>query len=189
MKMSREDSEPAPEKFYDSWIKRDEAIYLAQNRREAQKLKQFFAKKLEHDEDIENDEFRLQIHIDFNLEILRFCLHADFSAEQTSTFLSVLNTVFRESLKKKMTTDHSYETLEKIVDQYLYQSPPFTQKIFSHADKSRILGFVGQLYKFFQMYEISMTKFVDFNIVTQDCFAPLPREEELDTGHEMSTRE
>ena len=189
MKISREDSETVQEKFYDSWIRRDEAIYLVQSQKDPQKLKQFFAKKLENNEDIENDEFRLQINIDFNLEILRFCLQSDFSAEQISTFLSILNSVFRESLKKKMTTDHSYETLEKMVDHYLFQSPPFTLKLFSHDDKSRILAFVGQLYKFFQMYEISMTKFVDFNIITQDLFVPLPREEELDTGHEMSTRE
>ena len=175
------------EAFYDSWIKRDEAIFLSQNRHQAEVLREFFVEKLKNDEEIENDEFRLQIHIDFNLEVLRFCLNSGFSAEQTSTFLSILNTVFRESLKRKMTTDLSYETLEKIIAQYLFQTPPFSVKIFGHQDRSNILTFVGQLYKFFQMYEISMTKFIDFNIITQELYLPFPREEELDTGHEIGT--
>src|SRR3990167_3715593 len=89
--------------YYNTWIRRDEAIYLAKHRHQAQSLEAFFRKKLAGDEDIENDEFRMQIHVNFNLEILRFCLNAEFTAEQTSTFLAVLNSVFRDSLKKKLT--------------------------------------------------------------------------------------
>lgn len=174
------------EPYYNTWIKRDEAIFLIKNRYQAQSLETFFRKKLAGDEDIENDEFRMQIHVNFNLEILRFCLNTEFTAEQISTFLAVLNSVFRDSLKKKLTTDTSFENLEKILNLYTNQSPPFSNQIFTQSDKQKALGFVTQLYKFFQMYEISMTKFVDFNIVTQEFFPASPKEHELDTGVALS---
>lgn len=80
----------------------------------------FFTQKLHGDKDIENDSFKLQIHIDFNLEVLRFCCHGGFSAEQTSTFISIINTNLRDSLKRKLSTDTSYDNLEEIVKKYLY---------------------------------------------------------------------
>jgi hypothetical protein len=188
MRDNQDDQADLPTQFYDSWIKRDDAIYLMKNKGNSKNLSEFFRNKLAHDEDIENDEFRMQIHIDFNLEVLRFCLNNQFSAEQISTFISIINFVFRDSLKKKHTTDYSYEKLENIIDQYLYQTPPFSLGIFNEEDKRKMLSFVAHLYKFFQMYEISMTKFIDFNIITHEFFTPLPKTEELDHGHELGSR-
>ena len=92
-------------------------------------------KKLHGDKDIENDAFKLQIHIDFNLEVLRFCHQGGFSAEQTATFVSIINANLRDSLKRKLSTDTSYDNLEEIVKKYLYQSPPYSLGIFSKTNQ------------------------------------------------------
>lgn len=171
--------------YYDSWVSREDAIHLIKNKESQDKLKEFFIKKLTDEEDIEGDPFRLQIHIDFNMEVLRFCFSSDFTAEQTSTTISIINHVFRESLKQKLTTDSSYENLENAIDIYLHDSPPYTMRLFSAADKNKILVFSSHLYKFFQMYEISMTKFVDFNIITQELYVPFPADEPIQHGKEL----
>lgn len=173
--------------YYDTWIKRTEAIYLLRHRYNIEELKNFFVEKLSNDGDIENDEFKLQIHIDFNLETLRFCLNSNFSAEQTSTFISIINSVFRDSLKKKQTTDASYERLESIFNGYLHQTPPFSMGFFSQSEINAIFGFVTHLFKFFQMYEISMTKFVDFNVYSMEYFPEPIIEEDLALGEEIQS--
>ena len=174
--------------YYDSWTTREEAIHLILNRDNQGTLKDFFIAKLKDEEDIEGDSFRLQIHIDFNMEVLRFCFTSHFTAEQTSATLSTINHIFRESLKQKLTTDSSYENLETAISQYLHNSPPFTKRLFSAIDKNKMLVFSSHLYKFFQMYEISMTKFVDFNIITQELFVPFPVDEAILSGKELGRK-
>ena len=173
--------------FYDSWVSRDEAIYLAQHRNDTPALKDFLVKKLANEEEVDGDEFRLQIHIDFNLEVFRFCIQAKFTAEQTSTLMSIIHHVFRDSLKNRLPTETSFEKLQECLHLYLRDNPPFMRQVFNAEERIQVQRFACQLYKFFMMYEMSMTKFIDFNIITQEYYVPLPAEEHLEAGRELGS--
>jgi hypothetical protein len=86
------------------------------------------------------------------------------------------------SLQKKLTAADSYEKLEKILDRHTKQAPPYSLLIFSEAQKQKILNHSHNIYKFFLMYEISLTKFVDYNILTHEPFQKMHREPKMETG-------
>lgn len=179
-----EDSREKPE-FYDSWISRDEAVFLALHRDNEQALKAFLNEKLANEEEVEGDEFRLQIHIDFHLETFRFCVQVGFTAEQTSTLMSIIRQVFRDSLKNRLPTETSFEKLQECLHMYLRDTPPFMRQVFSASECAQVQRFACHLYKFFMMYEMSMTKFIDFNILTHEPLSYLPADEPLESGREL----
>lgn len=171
--------------FYDSWISRDEAVFLALHKDNIQALKTFLTEKLANEEEVEGDEFRLQIHIDFNLEVFRFCVQSGFTAEQVSALMSIIRHVFRDSLKNRLPTETSFEKLQECLQLYLRDNPPFMTQIFTAPECAKVQRFACHLYKFFMMYEMSMTKFIDFNILTHEPLAFLPLDEPLEIGREL----
>lgn len=171
--------------FYNSWITREDAIAMLMSQNDAATLKAILVKKLANEEEIDGDDFRLQIHIDFNLEVFRFCVQSSFSAEQTSTLMSIIRYIFKDSLKHRLPTETSFEKLQECLHAYLRDNPPFMQRVFDQRECAQVQRFACQLYKFFMMYEMSMTKFIDFNIITHEPLAALPPDEPLEAGREL----
>jgi hypothetical protein len=172
--------------YLDGTISRADAIALMQCAGNEPLVRKLLAARLAIEEDIRRDEQRLNILLDLNQENVRFCLQQQFSAEQLSTFLNVVNEVFRQSLKRKLTPADSYEHIERIFNAHVQQAPPYSLGVFSEAEKVKVFEYAGQLYKFFLMYEISLTKFIDYNIITQEFCNSGPREEDLNGCPELS---
>jgi hypothetical protein len=172
--------------YFNGMISRQDAIEIMQNKANEQSVRKLLSSRLNIEEDIRRDEQRLNILLDLNQENIRFCLQNDFSAEQLSTFLNIVNDVFRQSLKKKLTPADSYEHIERCFNLHLQQAPPYSLGVFSEAEKLKVFSYTGQLYKFFLMYEISLTKFIDYNIITQEFANTGLREEDLNGGLELS---
>jgi len=55
------------------------------------------------------DDFRQEIMFDYNIDNLRFCQEKEFSAEQISTYMSIINFILTTSLKRKLTASDSYD--------------------------------------------------------------------------------
>ena len=173
--------------FFDKWFKRLDCIELLRNKDNLdflkEKIRQIRQKYLteekvknkelddeEEEDETEKDEMKTEIHVDFNIENLRFCFNRNYSAEKISTFMSIINYVFLISLQKKLTSNVSFEKLENILNKHTRQAPPYAIYVFNEKEKQEILDHVSNFYKFFLMYEISLTKFVDYNIITLDKF-------------------
>ena len=156
--------------FYNTWLTRKDAIRLLKHKETTENLRIIIIEVLSRKAAIDLGDFKSEILIEFSLENLRFCFQKNYCAEQISTFMSIINFVFNVSLKKKMTASDSFEKLEDILARHIKQVPPFSIKIFSLEEKEDILEHVQAIYKFFLMYEISLTKFVDYNIFTVEPF-------------------
>lgn len=49
--------------------------------------------------------------------------------------MSIINYVFNESLKRKLTASDSFEKLEEILNRHTKQAPPYAIKIFDEIAK------------------------------------------------------
>ena len=96
--------------------------------------------------------------------------------------MSIINFIFTFSLKRKLTPNDSFEILEQLVTRHCHQSPPYAEYLFNEKEKSEILLHVRNLYKFFLMYEISLTKFIDYNIISVQPFVPFVPVTDLKEG-------
>lgn len=132
------------------------------------------------------DEFRKEIIFDYNIYNLRFCQEKNFSAEQVSTYMSIINFILVNSLKRKLSQNDSYEILEKLVSRHAHQCPPYAEYFFTDKDKVAILKNVRNLYKYYLMYEICLTKFTDYNIISVSPFTGLIPEMDLKEGSAYS---
>lgn len=152
---------------------------MIKNYNSISELKKILAKVLK----LENmDEFRKEIIFDYNIYNLRFCQEKSFSAEQVSTYMSIINFILTNSLKRKLSQNDSYEILEKLVSRHAHQCPPYAEYFFTDKDKVAILKHVRNLYKYYLMYEICLTKFTDYNIISVAPFTGLVPEIDLKEG-------
>lgn len=180
-------SKGEPYIFYDQWLTRDHAIELLKNKSNIETLRDLITIVLHTKQPgFSMNDFKGEILIEFNLENLRFCFHNNFCAEQISTFMSIINFVFTVSLSKKFTASDSFEKLEEILDRHTKQVPPYAIKIFNDEEKEKVLEHSRGIYKFFLMYEISLTKFVDYNIFTIEPFTNFPDLKPLEEGDFVS---
>lgn len=156
--------------FYDTIVKRLDSQTLIKNYDSISTLKQILARVLK----LEGmDEFRKEIIFDYNIYNLRFCQEKNFSAEQVSTYMSIINFILVNSLKRKLSQNDSYEILEKLVSRHAHQCPPYAEYFFTDKEKVAILKHVRNLYKYYLMYEICLTKFTDYNIISVAPFTGL----------------
>ena len=61
--------------------------------------------------------------------------------------------------------------------------------MFNSEEKDSILDHAKNIYKYFLMYEISLTKFIDYNIFTIDPFIDVYQHTELSKGVEIHKEE
>lgn len=156
--------------FFDTWLKRSEAIEVLRSKNQQIKLEEIIRTVMKRSDQDEEDDFKRRIQMDFHLDNFRFCFSNNFSAEQISTFISIVHYVFYLSLEKKLAASDSFDRITKIVSRHTSQVPPFAVAMFSESEKEAIFVHVRGIYKFFLMYEISLTTFIDYNIHTLDPF-------------------
>lgn len=157
---------PADQCFYNTRLTRKHALQLnelIQNKTEfCNYCSEAF--KLDHYEPV-----RREIYLDFLYNLYKYCYDLSFSAEKLSTALSIAIYVFNESLEKKMGSTDSYELLEKILKRHISQREPFSYGFFTQEEKKQLLKFLrDSFYRHYVLYEIAMTKFVDYTLQMVD---------------------
>ena len=116
-----------------------------------------------------------EVFSDFLREQVRFSIKMNFSIEQVSTFLSICLFFFGRGLHKVETEEKQTELLlAQILERHAIHCPPFAEQIFQREHLERILKQLMTIRRNSLLYEMTLTKYVDFNILTKQNMPSLP---------------
>ena len=162
--------------FHDTYLKRKHVLQLNEKLSDPAAFNELITSLLH----LEVHEVkRREIYLDFLQNMYRYCHGLGFSAEKQSTAMSIAIFIFTESLEKKMTSTDSYDLLEKIFSRHISQREPYNYGFFTNEERKLLLKALrDSFYRHYVLYEIAMTKFVDYTVQMADhnpkAFPKLP---------------
>lgn len=166
--------------FYNTTFPREKVLSLIDKASNPQAFRAYISETIikSDKKDPKYNEFREEIYLKIIGNAFKLGHSLQFSIEKFSALFSILDFVFNESLDQKMSSLDSYAMLKKIISRHLYQCEPYSIGIFNEKEHQEILKFMrDDFFRYFSLYEISLTKFVDYNIFTSS-----PEEEDWPVG-------
>lgn len=102
--------------------------------------------------------FRMEILADMHYHNYSFCTSRDFSAEKTSTLLSLMKLVLQEAISKRLAVDDAFEVFKDWLLKHSVERPPWSVGIFTFDDVKAIMDYVHNT--FFRHYRLYMHVFM-----------------------------
>jgi len=102
--------------------------------------------------------FRMEILSDMHYHNYSFCVSRAFSAEKTSTLLSLMKLVLQEAISKRLTVDDAFEVFKEWLLKHSVERPPWSVGIFTFDDIKAIMDYVHNT--FFRHYRLYMHVFM-----------------------------
>jgi len=174
--------------FYNTIYSREKVLLLIEKANNPSEFRSYISTNIikANRNDPKFNEFREEIYLDIIGNVYKLGLKLRFCIEKFSTLFSIIDFVFNENLDQKMTTNDGYEMIKKILSRHLYQCEPYSIGIFTEKEYQEILKFMrDDFFRYFSLYEVSLTKFIDYNIFTQKPLEedwPIGACESLDQG-------
>lgn len=107
------------------------------------------------------------LKLDFEYINYDFCKQNQFSNEQTSTCLAILDHIFTQMLDCQLKPEHGLKMLREILSDHTSQRPPFSIYIFSQAEVQAIVDFsLGSFLRHFYLYEYAFKPRVELVLRT-----------------------
>ena len=166
--------------FYNTTYSREKVLLLIDKAKTPKEFRSYISTNIlkTNRNDHKFNEFREEIYMDIIGHVYKLGLKLGFCIEKFSTLFSIIDFIFNENLDQKMTANDGYEMLKKILLRHLDQCEPYSIGIFSEMEYKEILMFMrDDFFRYFSLYEVCLTKFIDYNIFTQK-----PMEEEWPIG-------
>jgi len=105
--------------------------------------------KIDHDE----ESFPYEIAADFHLHNYNFSVKHELNVPKTSTFLSLMRTLYVESLALGLSSTEAYELFKHLLLKHACQRPPFSTGIFDMEDVKRITDYaLDTFFRHYKMY-------------------------------------
>ncbi len=174
--------------FYNTTFSREKVLILIDKANNFPEFRSYISTNIIKAEksDPKFNDLREEIYLDMMGNVYKVGLKLKFCIEKFSTLFSIIDFVFNESLDQKMSPTDGYETLKKILKNHLYQCEPYSIGIFTEKEYQEILKFMrDDFFRYFSLYEINLTKFIDYNIFTENQMEedwPIGCYEGLDNG-------
>mmetsp|Transcript_33296 Transcript_33296/g.69651 ORF Transcript_33296/g.69651 Transcript_33296/m.69651 type:complete len:270 (-) Transcript_33296:51-860(-) len=124
------------------------------------------------------DGFRMEIIADMHYHNYSFCTSQNFSAEKTSTFLSLMKLVLQEAISKRHTVDDAFEVFKQWLLKHSVERPPWSVGVFTFDDIKAIMDYAHNT--FFRHYRLYTHVFMThcdmiFHVdELRGCIAPPP---------------
>lgn len=122
--------------------------------------------------------FRTEILKDFHFHNFAFCSTQGFTAEKTSTFLSIMKVLQEDMCLRRLTMDETFGVFKSWLLKHSVQRPPFSVGVFTFEDVKVITEYVHNT--FFRHYKLWMYVYVTHrNLelrVRPDTLIPTPVE-------------
>ena len=154
--------------FYDTIVPRTATRLLLQSYSNLPSFQRLLWEHIFISDTKEPNDAAKNVHADFVREQTTFCLEHDFTLEQSSTFLSLALFIFGKCLTdakfKQMRVD---KLLGKVLDRHAVHCPPFARDVFAKRHLRPVFARLLEIKEDSILYEMSLTKYVDFNIITQ----------------------
>jgi hypothetical protein len=96
-----------------------------------------------------SDEKKQKIALDYHLYNYTFCKNSAFNGRKTSTFLSIMQTIWKHDMESTSAADtitSSYAFFEETLMKHCVERVPYNIKVFDEPDVGRILDFVVESY-------------------------------------------
>lgn len=177
--------------FYNTTFSREKVLILIEKADDLADFRSYISTNINkvNKSDPKFNEFREEIYLDMMGNVYKLGLKLKFCIEKFSTLFSIIHFVFNENLDQKMSAHDGYEMLKKILLRHLYQCEPYSIGIFTEKEYQEILKFMrDDFFRYFSLYEISLTKFIDYNMFTQNPMEedwPISCYETLDNGEHI----
>mmetsp|Transcript_17750 Transcript_17750/g.41311 ORF Transcript_17750/g.41311 Transcript_17750/m.41311 type:complete len:216 (+) Transcript_17750:85-732(+) len=96
---------------------------------------------------------RTETLADFHYHNYSFCVARNFSAEKTSTFLSIMRQVLDDAISLRLDIDATFDVARDWMLKHSVQRPPFSVGIFTYADVKAALEFAhNTFFRHFRLY-------------------------------------
>lgn len=102
--------------------------------------------------------FRTEILKDFHFHNYAFCQSKGFTAEKTSTFLSIMKVLQEDTCLRRLTMDEAFGVFKGWLLKHSVQRPPFSVGVFTYEDVTAVTEFVHNTY--FRHYKLWMYVYV-----------------------------
>jgi len=102
--------------------------------------------------------FRTEILADMHYHNYSFCVSRDFSADKTSTLLSLMKSVFEEAISQRLAVDDAFDVFKGALLKHSVDRPPWSVGIFTYEDIKAIMDYVHNT--FFRHYRLYMHVFM-----------------------------
>mmetsp|Transcript_33745 Transcript_33745/g.73860 ORF Transcript_33745/g.73860 Transcript_33745/m.73860 type:complete len:259 (+) Transcript_33745:61-837(+) len=121
---------------------------------------------------------RAEILADFHYHTYAFCISSGFSAEQTSTVLSIMKIVLDNAIRGKLQHDEAFSIFKSWLLKHSVERPPRSVGIFTFEDVQAITAYIHDT--FFRTYRLYLYAFtsqcdliVDARVADASTTAPL----------------
>ena len=177
--------------FYNTTYSREKVLIVIEKADNPKEFRSYISTNIlkSNKSDPKFNDFREEIYLDVMGNVYKLGLKLKFCIEKFSTLFSIIDFIFNENLDKKMTALDGYEVLKKILKNHLYQCEPYSIGIFTEIEYKEILKFMrDDFFRYFSLYEINLTKFIDYNIFTENPMEedwPIGQYDALDLGEHI----
>merc|ERR1712118_66010 len=125
----------------------------------------------------QSEGYRTEILKEFHFHNYSFCKTQGFTAEKTSTFLSIMKVMFEEVCLLKLQMDDAFNFFKGWLLKHSVQRPPFSVGVFTFEDVKAITEFVHNT--FFRHYKLWMYAYVthrdvELRVRADDLIPPPP---------------
>merc|ERR1712118_401759 len=125
----------------------------------------------------QSEGYRTEILKEFHFHNYSFCKTQGFTAEKTSTFLSIMKVMFEEVCLLKLQMDDAFNSFKGWLLKHSVQRPPFSVGVFTFEDVKAITEFVHNT--FFRHYKLWMYAYVthrdvELRVRADDLIPPPP---------------
>merc|ERR1712118_29667 len=126
----------------------------------------------------QSEGYRTEILKEFHFHNYSFCKTQGFTAEKTSTFLSIMKVMFEEVCLIKLQMDDAFNFFKGWLLKHSVQRPPFSVGVFTFEDVKATTEFVHNT--FFRHYKLWMYAYVthrdvELRIRADDLVPPAPK--------------
>jgi uncharacterized protein (DUF3820 family) len=176
-----------PEGFFDKAIfSRDDALKMIAKRNNLSKLDDLFVEKLRMNPE---ETYRNKVCIDMNHEFFHFCMKKNYSAEKIAILLNIFNFCITNGLNKKYTSADINDHVLRLLKKHGKYAIPYTMMFFTEEEIKDIMQFMSFTSKNFFLYEIALTRFIDYNIFSRDPLGVVLPILPLDSGNVIEMEE
>ncbi|KAL4500684.1 hypothetical protein ABPG72_003108 [Tetrahymena utriculariae] len=174
--------------FYDTHFTRNDILNLIKLENQPEQFRKYIIESILVNW-IQKDasENRNEVFVDQLCQLYRFMNSQNYTAEQKSTLMSLAYEIFIKSMEKKMTQIDSFNLLKQALNEQTKIFSTQTIPIFTQQHCKNVIDFIkGSFYRYYSLYELTMTKFIDLNIYSNYKFDNnFPQLQSLSSGKKI----
>lgn len=119
----------------------------------------------------ELDNEKDEILLDFYENLLKFCITSDFTLEKISCTMGISAYILKHSISEFVPVSTSAQTLQSLLKKHSIQRPPYSIKVYSSQEVSKIFDFFQDNYlKHYSLYSYGFTPHKDVIITTEKLY-------------------